>query len=313
MRKYLLCTCAVALTMLTWGTGVGLASVRGTEAAHFYEDESSNVCVGLEAAKGFGKNCLWGELKTQTFADDTALGEFVLPKDETGSEDVAIGNQALEHTTTGSQDTAVGEKALSEDETASDNTATGYLALLHDGLGGSNTATGVSADYRCGWSGGSECKENTEVGASALRNNEKGSANAAFGFDALAWPEGVSGSEDVGLGYKAGSATKGGAHNVDIANEGVSGDERTTRIGTENEKARAFMAGIYRRAIEAPSCGVIVNSVGQLGCEDTKGDASPTVAATMATDKAEIGRQQHEIAQMKDELQSLRQEIQAHR
>src|ERR1700730_18749297 len=80
-----------------------------------------------------------------------------------------------------------------------------------------------------------------------LRNNPEGNRNAAFGFQALDWAEGVSGNENGGIGYKAGSKTEGGAHNIDISKEGVAGEERVTRIGTESVNAKAFVAGVYKK------------------------------------------------------------------
>jgi hypothetical protein len=293
------------VVMLVWGVGVSFAAKGGTTLATYFEDESGNLCVGVGGfAKGFpvAENCgVWGE-KVGT--------------KERGEKNTGVGEKVMSRST-GNEDVGVGYDALAENEGGSGDTATGYFALLHNKGGGSNTATGDSADYRCGNSGGAECKENTETGASALRNNENGSGNAAFGFDALAWPEGVSGSEDVGVGYKAGEATNGGAHNIDIANEGVTGDGRTTRIGVENTEARAFVAGIWKKSIKEPTCSVKVNAEGQLGCEmhasAVSSVGSPVLLAQLQQEHAQIGSQQQEIDRLASELQSLRQEVRTHR
>jgi hypothetical protein len=165
---------------------------------------------------------------------------------------------------TGSDNVAVGKYVLAENEAGTGNTASGFFALLHNKGGNDNTATGTAADYRCGNSGGAACTENTEVGGNALRNNEIGAHNAAFGFDALEWGEGISGSEDIGIGYKAGDATAGGTSNVDIANTGEKAESNTTRVGTEGAQTRAFVAGVFPAKVTG--CPVQANSSGQLGC-----------------------------------------------
>lgn len=159
----------------------------------------------------------------------------------TSKDNVGVGETVMTRSS-GSNNVGVGFDALAENETGSNNTANGFFALLHNHAGSNNTATGAAADYRCS---GKRCAENTKTGSSALRNNETGNTNAAFGYRALAWGEGISGSLNVGIGYKAGSNTNGGANNLDISNEGVAGDTFTTRIGTEGTQTRAFMAGIY--------------------------------------------------------------------
>jgi hypothetical protein len=243
---------------LIWTTGVSVA--RGINAANYYEDEEGNVCVGLKEAGGFGsKSCEWGTLSG---SDNVGLGEKVMERD------------------TGSQNVGIGFDALAENEAGTRDTATGFFALLHNHGGVDNTATGYAADYRCSTE---ECKENTESGSSALRNNPSGSRNAAFGYQALDWAEGISGSENVGIGYKAGSKTNGGANNIDISNEGVAGEERTTRIGTENINAKAFVAGVYKKPIATPTCAVKVNAEGQLGCNP---EENSTAIATFASRKA---------------------------
>jgi hypothetical protein len=291
IRPFALSATAAMLAMavaLVWGAGVSLA--RGTTSATYYEDQEGNVCVGVGGfVNGFptGQNCERWEV-TNPGKDNTGLGEKVMER------------------STGNENVGVGFDALAENETGTGNTANGFFALLHNHTGNFNTATGQDADYRCRAEG---CKENTESGASALRNNESGKANAAFGYQALDWAEGVSGNENVGVGYKAGSKTNGGTNNVDIANEGVAADENTTRIGTATtpETAttpnRAFVAGIYLKALPKAfkACAVKVNSQGQLGCSISKTFAAVNEEAL----QAQVNRQQQEINKLASELKSL--------
>ncbi len=273
-------TLAMAVT-LAWGAGVSFA--RGETSSTYYEDTEGNLCVGVSTPLGFSgtENCTFGTL---TGEDNTAVGEKVMTRN------------------TGSRNVGAGFDALAENETGSGNTATGFFALLHNKDGNYNTATGEAADYRCS---GGECKENTEDGVSALRNNETGSGNAAFGYRALAWGEGVSGTDNVGIGYLAGSATSGGANNIDISNLGVAADNGTTRVGTEGTQTRAFMAGIYAKAIKGPACTVKVNAEGQLGCKVEKvkkGTSSSDESALVS----QVRQQQQEINQLASELKALR-------
>ena len=55
----------------------------------------------------------------------------------------------------------------------------------------------------------------------------------------------------------------------------MAGDERTTRIGTEDTKARVFMAGIANQKV-THGCVVQVSEEGQLGCDSHAGAEGPT-------------------------------------
>jgi hypothetical protein len=292
MKKFLFGLAAAMVVVLVWGTGVGFA--RGVNAAHYYEDTVSNVCVGLEETGGFGnKSCHWGELTEQTFTEDTGLGERV-----------------LEHDTTGSKDVADGYLALAEDKTGNDDTATGWDACLHISTGSNDSCTGLDAALR-----DTTGSENTADGVSALFANKTGNGDIGIGEDALETL--TEGNSNVAIGNKAGS-TIVDSSNIDISNTGEAADERTTRIGTENEKARAFVAGIYEKTVKTPACGVVVNSAGQLGCKTSaasgvSNEGSPVLLAQLQQEHAQVSSQQHEIDQLASELQSLREQIKTHR
>jgi len=70
----------------------------------------------------------------------------------------------------------------------------------------------------------------------------------------------------VALGFEAGANLTTGSHNIDIGNNGESGDEETTRVGTEGLNAKAFVAGIWSQSLTGTVCLVDVNAQGQLGC-----------------------------------------------
>jgi len=95
----------------------------------------------------------------------------------------------------------------------------------------------------------------------------------------------------------------------------VAGEKHTIRIGTENEEARAFMAGVYEKTIKEPVCTVKVNAAGQLGCRATpvSNAGSPALFAQLRREHAQVRYQQHEINQLASELQSLRREMRTRR
>jgi endosialidase-like protein len=239
MKKVLFGISAAMVVMLVWGAGVSFA--RGGNTATYYEDKEGNLCVGVGGlfAAGFpaAENCEWG---TKTGTDNTGVGEKVLPR------------------STGSENVGVGFDALAENEGGSDNTASGWEACLHNTAGSTNTCTGHGAALRT-----TNGKENTADGASALFANKTGNANVAIGQVSL--ENLVEGNSNVAIGTKAGSALKTTeSNNIDVSNLGVVADKRTTRIGTENEEARAFMAGIWGKATAAPLETVKVDKNGQL-------------------------------------------------
>src|SRR5262249_13753392 len=61
----------------------------------------------------------------------------------------------------------------------------------------------------------------------------------------------------------AGNNLTTGAYNVDIANQGVAGDAKTIRIGTQGPQNRTFVAGIS--GVPVSGADVVVSATGQLG------------------------------------------------
>src|SRR5207253_2854573 len=56
----------------------------------------------------------------------------------------------------------------------------------------------------------------------------------------------------------------------------------TTRIGSEGTQTKAFVAGVYKKAVGASACAVKVNAEGELGC-NSEGDSG--AVATFASTK----------------------------
>ena len=131
---------------------------------------------------------------------------------------------ALETNTTGDGNTASGLQALQTNTTGNDNTAIGLLALNSNTTGSFNTATGSNAlgSNTTGF-------RNMANGVNALYFNTTGSRNTAEGFQALFHNIG---SDNVGLGFNAGSNLTTGSGNVCIGASivGLAGESNTTRI-----------------------------------------------------------------------------------
>lgn len=217
---------------------------------------------------------------------NTAYGENALISN-TANDNSAFGYGALQFNIGGFRNTGLGQGALYSNVSGYQNTATGSLALVLNTNGSENTATGVAALYR-----NTEGYANTAIGSHALEFNETGIDNTAAGFQALYNNNGYSntahgsgslfsmsngwgntasgyhalysnlyGHNNVAVGHAAGFYLKG-SNNIDIGNQGTSGDNNTIRIG--DAQNRAFIAGISGRTASG-GVQVYINSSGQLG------------------------------------------------
>ena len=72
------------------------------------------------------------------------------------------------------------------------------------------------------------------------------------------------GSSNIALGYYAGYNLTSGDYNVYLANQGVSTESNTIRIGDPTNQTSTYVSGIYG-ATAASGVAVYVNSSGQLG------------------------------------------------
>jgi len=172
--------------------------------------------------------------------DNTANGFTALYNNTIGSSNVANGWAALYFNTNGSQNVAIGYAALAENTSGSENTAIGASALGNCTSDSQLVAIGYQAlqndnaigEYGYGW--------NTAVGYQALQLNTSGSLNTALGF--LALNSNVSGYNNVAIGFEAGNEITGD-NNIDIGNQGNSGDNNIIRIGTPGTQTSTYLAG----------------------------------------------------------------------
>ena len=218
-----------------------------------------NVAVGtdaLAANNGNGSTAIgFNALQNNTTAHgNTAAGWKALQANTSGYYNTAIGTVALLTNTTGIFNTASGYGALYNNN-GSNNTATGYYSLASNTSGTGNTGSGFESLYSTTTS-----NNNSGYGYQAMFHNQLGYNNTAAGFRALF--NNTSGSDNIALGYLAGASVNG-SNNIDIGNQGITGDAGTIRIGAPSTQSKAFIAGIHNSPVTGAA--VYVTSSGQLG------------------------------------------------
>jgi hypothetical protein len=233
---------------------------------------------------GIGFNALFSNT---TGADNTAIGFQALYHNTSGSENVGVGFEALLNNTTGGANIALGDEALGANTTSTGNVAIGEFALAGTTWQGVNVAVGYSAlaynngsnnvavgNNAMGFS--SSAIFNTAIGNVALGFNANGMHNVAVGDGAMNLSSGsfnvavgysaglnFAGNGNIAVGQLAGQNVTTGANNIDIGNQGSSGDVNTIRIGTQETQRKAFIAGISATAVSGRA--VMISSTGQLG------------------------------------------------
>ena len=141
-------------------------------------------------------------------------------------------------TNTGSGNTAVGDHSLVRDSTGFNNVAVGQSAMQNNTGGAANTGVGAGGVLNNNTIG----SYNTALGGAALFSNTTGSNNTAVGLAAL---NGNNGTQNIALGYYAGSAFTGNeSSNIDIGNPGGVGDQNVIRVGTPGIQTNTFIAGV---------------------------------------------------------------------
>jgi len=180
----------------------------------------------------------------------------------------------------------VGTFSFCAKQLGSNNTSYGYTAEFGNSAASQNTAVGTYALTEVGvkpYTGVGPC-----LGGFPLLGLGCGqSMNTAVGTFALQLAGRAGASENnIALGNTAGKKLETGYSNILIGSEGSTNESETTRIGTEGEQTRAFVAGVFTSEISG--CFVQVTSEGQLGCnanaavEGKEGKAGPR-GATGAT------------------------------
>jgi hypothetical protein len=188
---------------------------------------------------------------------NTAIGTGTLAKN-TADNNTAIGYQALADNTTGTDNMASGEGALESNTTGYFNTASGQGALYSNTIGFSNTADGYGA-----LTFNTTGLDNTASGAGALYANTIGSYNTASGQGALG--SNTTGSNNIAIGNSAARNVSGGnSNNIHISSQGLSADNNTIRVGTQDTQATTYIAGISGVSVSG-GVAVYVNGSGQLG------------------------------------------------
>jgi hypothetical protein len=185
---------------------------------------------------------------------NTAEGDGALFNLTTGLAHTATGSAALRNNTTGDLNTANGADTLCN-MMMSGNTPYGCHAL-ESNTGLHNTAIGCDAlkDNTMGHS-------NTAIGRSALVDNTMGNHNTAIGFFALGCN---TGSDNIALGWAAGTYHMTGNNNIYIGNAGrMAPEEGQIRIGTGGLHTGTHIAGIRSAAVTGSP--VVIGMDGKLG------------------------------------------------
>jgi len=190
-----------------------------------------NTAVGDKALYSIrttasGNTAIGGQAlySTTTAGWNSALGYQALYSNTTGVYNIAVGYQALYSTSTGLQNTVVGTAAAYSNTGGSNNQALGGWALYYNTTGHNNTAIG---DYAINGAGVSLT----------------GSYNAALGTHALYRAQGAA-SNNVGIGYQAGSQVTTGGNNTIL---GQSVASTTLATGSYN-----ILIG-YSSAVDTPA------------------------------------------------------------
>jgi endosialidase-like protein len=251
-------------------------------------DGSGNTAGGTNALKtvaGGSNNTAFGLGALQlniTGGNNTSIGWQALVNNTSGSGNTATGTSALFINTDGGNNTAIGNNAL-EANNGSNNTATGFNALAQNAGGTKNTAMGVST-LTSNLSGNS----NTAMGYIALAGNSVGAKNTAVGFKALNLS---TGSQNIGIGSKAGIHLQSGNNNIYLGSPGdpgVSTESLTMRLGGVQQTT--FIAGINTATVSDATVN-IDTITGQLGIA--------TSSARYKRDIAPMGAQSEKVLDLR--------------
>jgi Chaperone of endosialidase len=244
------------------GGYAGNNTAEGTDALFSLTTGTDNTAIGFDALYG-----------NTTGDSNTATGSGALSSNTTGIRNTANGFAALASNTTGNRNTATGRGALGNNTTGNHNTANGHNALIFNSTGDSNTAIGTFAmvfnttgnqNTVNGYGAmlfNTTGNQNTGTGYFAVYQNTTGNNNTGHGYSALL--NNTTGVGNIALGSFAGANLTTGDNNIDIGNQGVAGEARTVRIGTQGTHTATYLAGINGAGVMGAA--VKINAAGQLG------------------------------------------------
>ena len=198
----------------TWRRGLHLSALAVVVSWLALSPKAGAVC--REGCTGVGGTFLGDDARTGH--EETAIGAGALRLGVYRVRNTANGANALYSDTSGNRNVAVGSKALFSNETGFDNTSNGANALHTNTTGNRNVADGYNA----------------------LFSNEVGNFNTAIGFRALYQN---SGSNNIALGFNAGSNLTDGGGNVCVGYNvlGVAGE--TTPLESATFTPRPLLPG----------------------------------------------------------------------
>jgi hypothetical protein len=278
--------------LLSETTGFG-NTASGYQALNLNTTGTQNTASGTDA------------LQSNTVGDQNTATGFYALKLNTGSYNTASGSGALGANTTGTTNTASGSGTLQSNTIGNYNMADGAYALSANTTGSNNMASGYQALFSS-----TTASYNTASGEIALINTTTGSNNTADGGGALY--NNTTGSNNIAIGYNAaGSVSGGNSNNIEIGNQGSSGDSGAIRIGADGTQTSSYIAGIY--GVMPPTAGqplVCIDSSGQLGTANcaTKGGPSAEQEAINRQQQQQIQtlqKQNDELQQRMSRLESL--------
>jgi len=250
----------------TTGATVGNILQNGNRFIHCYPDFRSTF-VGV-ASGNF----------TQTGNSNIGIGNNALASLTNSSGSTCVGASAGQALTTGGSATVMGFGALSTSSTggtccafgynsqkvttSASNSSFGYQTLLANVTGTALSAFGSSTLGKCTGS------SNSAFGNICCRDVTSGARNSAFGDTALVNLS--TGNDNLALGYFAGQQlTLTDSSNILLLSTGTTGDNNTTRIGSQGSGARqqnkCFIAGIVGVTNSNAQPVTIDSTTGQLG------------------------------------------------
>ncbi len=192
-------------------TAMGVSSMRsntdglfntafGTRTLYANTGFSGNTAVGYEALKSNDNHFntamgYWSMKSNIQGEDNVAVGGLSLLNNTIGNHNVAIGTSAMRHNLGGNYNTAIGDSTMSQSFSGSANTAIGRQAMSKNSTGHHNTA----------------------IGHHAMKSNNMGFNNVSIGDSSMV--KLTIGEDNVAIGRKAGEVETSGFQNVFIGAE----------------------------------------------------------------------------------------------